>query len=297
MKTIVVYGCYPYLEGLYEQLLKVCSIDYFCANKEHVKESFKKQYPFIRAEEIRDLNDPFVIIAQSKEEDVLRAVKILNSIDVPYTHLDFLVHAKKNIVYLNALRRFTDLNGNSVEIAAALPDTVTIEFSGLKNSRLKIGRIKVTQRLYIKMCGENAEVSIGDLCTFVSSDMLVSSHGKICIGEDCMMASEADFRQSDAHLIFDKDTLQRINYSKDIIIGNHVWIGRESSILGGAHIGNNSICGARTVTSGTFGENVIIAGCPGKVIRENVLWSRDLAEQCNFDRFDECKDQRALLYL
>ena len=49
-------------------------------------------------------------------------------------------------------------------------------------------------------------------------------------------------------------------------IGDNVFIGVNSTILMGAHIGNNSIVGAGAVVSGTFPDGVVIAGNPAKVI-------------------------------
>lgn len=49
-------------------------------------------------------------------------------------------------------------------------------------------------------------------------------------------------------------------------IGNNVFIGVNSTILMGTHIGNNCIVGAGSVVSGSFPDNVVIAGNPAKVI-------------------------------
>ena len=49
-------------------------------------------------------------------------------------------------------------------------------------------------------------------------------------------------------------------------IGDNVFIGLNSIILMGTHIGNNVIVGAGSVVSGTFPDDVVIAGNPAKVI-------------------------------
>lgn len=49
-------------------------------------------------------------------------------------------------------------------------------------------------------------------------------------------------------------------------IGDNVFIGINSIILMGSHIGNNCIVGAGTVVSGCFPDNTVIAGNPAKVI-------------------------------
>ena len=80
-------------------------------------------------------------------------------------------------------------------------------------------------------------------------------------------------------------------------IGNDVWIGQNAIILPGAGIGRNSIVGAGTVTSGQFGENLIIAGCPARVIRKQVCWSREDTAYFSYDTLEECASQEALKYL
>ena len=73
-------------------------------------------------------------------------------------------------------------------------------------------------------------------------------------------------------------------------------MGYKTFLLAGAHIGTGSIVGAGAVTSSGFGDHVLLAGCPTKVIRENVCWSRD--DTAYFQRrcLEECMDQNALKY-
>ena len=51
------------------------------------------------------------------------------------------------------------------------------------------------------------------------------------------------------------------------IIGNNCFIGMNSIILMGTHIGDNVIVGAGSVVSGNIPDNVVIAGNPAKIIR------------------------------
>lgn len=54
---------------------------------------------------------------------------------------------------------------------------------------------------------------------------------------------------------------------KPIKIGNNVWIGANAIILPGVEIGNNTIIGAGSVVTKSFGDNLIIAGNPAKIIK------------------------------
>lgn len=58
---------------------------------------------------------------------------------------------------------------------------------------------------------------------------------------------------------------------RPVEIGDDCFIGAECIILKGTKIGRNCVVGAGSVVSGTFPDNVIIAGNPAKIIRENAL--------------------------
>ncbi|MGF7104101.1 maltose O-acetyltransferase [Limosilactobacillus caviae] len=57
--------------------------------------------------------------------------------------------------------------------------------------------------------------------------------------------------------------------SEDINIGDDVWIGGGAVICPGVTLGNNVIVGAGSVVTKSFGNNVVIAGNPARVIKEN----------------------------
>lgn len=53
----------------------------------------------------------------------------------------------------------------------------------------------------------------------------------------------------------------------ETIIGDNVFIGMNSTILMGTHIGNNVIVGAGSVVSGNIPDNCVVAGNPARIIR------------------------------
>lgn len=58
-----------------------------------------------------------------------------------------------------------------------------------------------------------------------------------------------------------------LNEAGKTVIGENCFIGMNSIILMGAHIGNNVIVGAGSVVSGEIPDNVVIAGNPARIIR------------------------------
>lgn len=103
-------------------------------------------------------------------------------------------------------------------------------------------------------------------------------NGSIEIGNDCMIASGVYISASDGHSIFDLKTGKLINAQKHTLtIGNHVWLGDESRILKNAIIQNNSVVGNGSVVTKPFNEsNIVIAGNPARIIKNNIMWKRDV---------------------
>jgi acetyltransferase-like isoleucine patch superfamily enzyme len=122
-------------------------------------------------------------------------------------------------------------------------------------------------------------ISIGNHSHFVGNIHLACTEGKsIFIGERCLFSSEVTFRTGDSHSVLDSSG-NRINFARDIYVGNHVWIGQYVVVLKGAHIGDDSIIGTKALITGeSFGKNTAIAGIPAKVIKTDVNWYHELLE-------------------
>ena len=56
-----------------------------------------------------------------------------------------------------------------------------------------------------------------------------------------------------------------------MIIGNHVWIGKDVTILKGVHIADGAIIGAGVVVK-DIPARCLAVGNPAHVIKENVEW-------------------------
>ena len=63
--------------------------------------------------------------------------------------------------------------------------------------------------------------------------------------------------------------LAREVYSKgEIVIGKNVWLGDKVTILPGVHLGDNVIVGANSVVTRDFPSDVVIAGNPAQIIKQ-----------------------------
>ena len=56
---------------------------------------------------------------------------------------------------------------------------------------------------------------------------------------------------------------------RPVVIGEGCFLGDDSIILKGTTLGKNVVVGAGSVVSGTFPDNVIIAGNPARIIKDN----------------------------
>lgn len=120
---------------------------------------------------------------------------------------------------------------------------------------------------------ENSSIVIKNGTRIFGHSHLASCEGKkIEIGNDCLVSSNVNIRNTDSHSVVDLNG-NRINHAKDILVGDHVWICNNVSILKGSNIGNNSIVGSNSVVNKIFEqENVIICGSPATIKKDKITW-------------------------
>ena len=110
---------------------------------------------------------------------------------------------------------------------------------------------------------KNAEIKIGNNCTLHGTS--IRSNSKIEIGDNCIFASNVKLIDHDHDL---KNRESKDYISKDIKIGDNVWVGYNVLILKGVNIGKNSVIGAGSVVVKDIPPNCIAAGNPAKVIKK-----------------------------
>jgi acetyltransferase-like isoleucine patch superfamily enzyme len=120
-------------------------------------------------------------------------------------------------------------------------------------------------------------LEIGDRSTFEDVHIAVTEQGSVIkIGRDCMFAYDIDIRAGDSHSIIDTNKNERINYAKDVSIGNHVWIAAHCIILKGTCIADESVLATGSVVTKKFLQTgTIIAGNPACVVKEGISWSKE----------------------
>jgi acetyltransferase-like isoleucine patch superfamily enzyme len=202
------------------------------------------------------------------------------------------------MVVVRRLAPYSDADGNEIVYAGPpIEQNVTITFRGGNNrvevaDRVRLGSLAVTfdcsdGLLQIRRSkgvpafsatirvGQDCVVSIGrDVSSTTAVGISATEGTRIAIGDDVMFASGNEVRADDGHPIFDVVTGRRVNVSRSISIGNHVWVGRLAVILGGSRIGEGSVLGYGTLVKGEIPNNCIAVGVPARIARRDIAWER-----------------------
>ena len=103
-------------------------------------------------------------------------------------------------------------------------------------------------------------------CTLYAMDSITIGRNTD-IGSGCKIIDN-DFHPLPYSQRHPEEQLDKVK-KRPITVGEGCFIGANSIILKGTMLGNNVVVGAGSVVSGTFPDNVIIAGNPAKVIKNN----------------------------
>jgi acetyltransferase-like isoleucine patch superfamily enzyme len=105
---------------------------------------------------------------------------------------------------------------------------------------------------------------------FVNAEARIVCAKEIAIGASSKVSWDVLIMDSDSHSISGRDP------DAAVIIGEHVLIGAQATILKGARIPDNAIVGASSCVtrSTTIGEADLVAGNPAQVVRSGVSWER-----------------------
>ncbi len=195
---------------------------------------------------------------------------------------------------ITALRNYQDEFGNKIVYHGNhITTEVDIQFHGGGN-KLVVDPDAKLEKIVAEFRGQDAEIAIG-ACN-ARCAILVGSRSKISIGrglsttgtvymtafegssihigQDCMFAGNVQIRADDAHPIFDVESGMRCNIAMPVVIGDHVWLGEGSVILGQSEVGAGSVVGMRSLVKGKTPNNCVVAGVPARVVRKNIAWER-----------------------
>lgn len=133
------------------------------------------------------------------------------------------------------------------------------------------GKANLAKGAALRVEGGILEVGNNFAC---NANSFISCSYEIKVGDDNLWGWNINVRDSDGHKIFDSLSHEYLFDKASVIFGNKVWLGANAHVLKRSIIPKHSIVGYGALVSKPFNNegNVIIAGYPAKVIKENVQW-------------------------
>ena len=199
------------------------------------------------------------------------------------------------LIYNLLKKNITRVGGNLLNIKGVFSDRTTICVQGTNNTIIIEKGLTKLKNCSITIRGNNSTIHIGAGCKFKDVSLYIEDSGgritidkdtiiygkthiaviegkSVAIGERCLFSSNITIRTGDSHSILDKNG-KRINPSKDISIGNHVWIGNTVIILKGTKVNEDSVIATGGILTGKeFPSNSIIGGLGGTILKSEVDW-------------------------
>ena len=120
-----------------------------------------------------------------------------------------------------------------------------------------------------------AELILGS--GYMNHDCVIDCFSSIRIGHGVVVSERVVLRDSDNHVICSKSDKCMVwggkSVAAPIIIGDHVWIGMNVTVLKGVTIGEGSIVAAGSVVTKDVPPHSLVAGVPAKVVKTGVEWN------------------------
>ena len=102
---------------------------------------------------------------------------------------------------------------------------------------------------------------------FANYNCTILDVAKVVIGDNCQLAPNVAIYTA-GHPVHPASRNTGYEYGVEVTIGDNVWVGGNTVICPGVHIGSNTVIGAGSVVTKDLPDWVIAAGNPCRVIRK-----------------------------
>ena len=118
-----------------------------------------------------------------------------------------------------------------------------------------------------------AKLSLGS--GYMNHDCVIDCFDSISIGHHVVISERVVLRDSDNHSIQNAGNTASDNSPKTapIVIGDHVWMGMNVTVLKGVTIGEGAIVAAGSVVNKDVPPHCLVGGVPARVIKTDVSWN------------------------
>jgi maltose O-acetyltransferase len=114
-------------------------------------------------------------------------------------------------------------------------------------------------------CDYGCNISVGDNF-FANFNCVILDVNKVTIGKNCMLAPGVQIFSA-THPVRAEERYNGVELGLPVTIGDNCWIGGGAIINPGVTLGNNVVVASGAVVTKSFGDNVVIGGCPAKIIK------------------------------
>ncbi|MBP3215976.1 MAG: sugar O-acetyltransferase [Clostridium sp.] len=115
-------------------------------------------------------------------------------------------------------------------------------------------------------CDYGSHIKVGKNF-FANYNCTIIDVAEVTIGDYCQMAPNVAIYTA-GHPIYPTTRNSSWEYGKAVTIGDNVWLGGNTVVCPGVHIGSNTVIGAGSVVTKDIPDWVIAAGNPCRVIRK-----------------------------
>lgn len=115
-------------------------------------------------------------------------------------------------------------------------------------------------------CDYGSHIEVGKNF-FANYNCTIIDVAKVTIGANCQFAPNVAIYTA-GHPVHPESRNSLYEYGVEVTVGDNVWIGGNTVVLPGVHIGSNSVIGAGSVVTKDIPEWVVAGGNPCKVIRK-----------------------------
>lgn len=132
-------------------------------------------------------------------------------------------------------------------------------------------------KIKIEIKNSNCTVIIGENSGFMGTEIqLWEKDSRVVVGNDCIIAKNTKMYCTDFHSIYHLSDNIPYNQGREIIVGNHVWLGEGVTLTKNTHLADNIIVGINsTVTKDLTTPYAIYAGNPATLKKTDVNWCKE----------------------
>jgi maltose O-acetyltransferase len=115
-------------------------------------------------------------------------------------------------------------------------------------------------------CDYGSHIEVGKNF-FANYNCTILDVARVKIGDNCLLGPNVAIYTA-GHPIHPETRNSGYEYGKEVTIGDNVWVGGNSVVCPGAHIGSNVVIGAGSVVTRDIPDWSLAAGNPCRVIRQ-----------------------------